>query len=143
MSIEPVSALRNDAIAAVRTQTLASRAPAFEPSAHEDPSELKAKFTEFVAGSFFKAMLEAMRKTVGNESVMHGGRAEEVFRTQLDDTLANRMAVHGGEGFSEKLFRQFLLGQGAKLDNNNEELAVERSGAAAGVAVGGVADHTW
>lgn len=71
--------------------------------------ELEAKFTEFVAGTFFKAMLEAMRKTVGKPTIVDGGRAEEIFRSQLDDTLSTRLARNGGNGLSDKLYRQFLL----------------------------------
>lgn len=70
--------------------------------------ELRDKFNGFVAGTFFKAMLEAMRKTVGKNPLIHGGRAEEIFRGQLDNTLTERLAHSGGDGFADKLYEQFV-----------------------------------
>jgi hypothetical protein len=54
--------------------------------------ELREKFNAFVAGTFFRSMLESMRKTVGKNPLIHGGRAEEIFRSQLDNTLVERIA---------------------------------------------------
>ena len=86
--------------------------PTEVPKFQQDPTwgseELHDKFNDFVSGSFFKAMLESMRKTVGKTKLIHGGRAEEIFRSQLDNTLAERMANQSGEGFSHKLFEQFI-----------------------------------
>lgn len=142
MNIGAIAA-RADAAAAVQAQTRAPQAPAFDPR-DEGQADLKVKFTEFVAGSFFKAMLEAMRKTVANKSLMHGGRAEEVFRSQLDNTLASRMAIHGGGGFSEKLYRQFLLEQGAKRGIDDEESPPKRTDSpGSGAEPGRITDHTW
>lgn len=90
--------------------------PTFPPEPTWASPELEAKFNEFVAGTFFKAMLAAMRKTVGGDAVIHGGRAEEIFRSHLDDTLARRAATERGDGFSEKLYRQFLLNHAANRD---------------------------
>lgn len=81
---------------------------AFDPNPAWANNELREKFNSFVAGTFFKSMLEAMRKTVGKNPLIHGGRAEEIFRSQLDNTLVERIADQSGEGFSNKMFEQFL-----------------------------------
>jgi Rod binding domain-containing protein len=78
--------------------------------------ELREKFNAFVAGTFFKSMLEAMRKTVGKNPLIHGGRAEEIFRSQLDNTLVERIADQSGDGFSNKMFEQFLRQQAGRID---------------------------
>ena len=75
--------------------------------AHGSPEVLKEKFNDFVAGTFYKTMLAALRKTVNNKSLIHGGRAEEIFRSQLDQTIAERMAKSHGAGLSAKMFEQF------------------------------------
>lgn len=123
--------------------------PSEAPSFHQDPAwgneKLRDKFNDFVAGSFFKSMLESMRKTVGKSQLIHGGRAEEIFRSQLDNTLVERMADRSGGGFSEKLFEQFVLQrQGsqpleqAPSDGSRETFRREPPANA-----GAVADHTF
>lgn len=95
----------------------APTAPTFPPEPAWASPELEEKFKEFVAGTFFKAMLAAMRKTVRGDGVIHGGRAEEIFRSHLDDALARRAATERGDGFSEKLYRQFLLKHAANRED--------------------------
>ena len=123
--------------------------PSEVPKFNQDPSwgseELHTKFNDFVAGSFFKAMLESMRKTVGKTQLIHGGRAEEIFRSQLDSTLAARMANQSGEGFSNKLFEQFVLRhqqnhtlEQAPSDGSSDAFRREPPADA-----GAVADHTF
>ncbi len=64
----------------------------------------KEKFTEFVGTTFFGQMIKAMRTSVGKSAYFHGGQAEEVFRGQLDQTLAEHMTKATAEQFAEPMF---------------------------------------
>jgi len=66
--------------------------------------ELREKFTQFVGEAFFGQMMKAMRSTVGKPAYFHGGRAEEVFQGQLDQTMAEQFTKQSASKFSEPLF---------------------------------------
>ncbi len=69
---------------------------------------LHEKFTQFVGETFFGQMIKAMRSTVGKPAYFHGGRAEEVFQGQLDQTLAQHLTEVSSDRFVEVMFhRQF------------------------------------
>jgi hypothetical protein len=71
-------------------------------------AELRERFTQFVGEAFFGQMMKAMRSTVGKPAYFHGGRAEEVFQGQLDQTLAQHLTDASAERFAEPMFeRQF------------------------------------
>lgn len=69
--------------------------------------ELREKFQELVAGTFLQLLLRSLRKTVGESKLVHGGRAEEIFRSQLDQTVATELARTHGSEWTEGLFEQF------------------------------------
>jgi hypothetical protein len=70
--------------------------------------ELRERFTQFVGETFYGQMIKAMRSTVGKPAYFHGGRGEEVFRAQLDQTLAEHMTQASADRFAEPMFeRQF------------------------------------
>jgi peptidoglycan hydrolase FlgJ len=69
--------------------------------------ELKKVFNEFTAGTFYREMLEAMRKGTGKPAYFDGGQAEKIFRAQLDRQIADRLVVQHGEQFSNPLFENF------------------------------------
>jgi hypothetical protein len=75
----------------------------------EEPSELQETFQQFVGETFFGHLLSAMRKSVRQPAYFHGGRAEDVFQAQLDQTLSERMAQSTAESFSQPLFDLFTL----------------------------------
>jgi len=80
----------------------------FEMPEFGSTDELKEKFTQFVGETFFGQMIKAMRSTVGKPAYFHGGQAEEMFRGQLDQQLAEHMTEVSAERFAEPLFaRQF------------------------------------
>jgi hypothetical protein len=61
-----------------------------------------------VGEAFFGQMMKAMRSTVGKPAYFHGGRAEEVFQGQLDQTMAENLTKTSAAKFSEPMFnRQF------------------------------------
>lgn len=86
-------------------------APKLDMPANGKIEEQRQKFQEFVAGTFFQQMLKAMRETVPEGEFMHGGRAEEMFRNQLDATLAKEFATERGGPFADEMFERFISGQ--------------------------------
>lgn len=70
--------------------------------------ELHEKFTQFVGETFYGQMFKAMRSTVGKPAYFYGGRAEEVFQGQLDQTMAQTLTKSTADKFAEPMFaRQF------------------------------------
>src|SRR4051812_29334725 len=74
-----------------------------------ESSELRKKFDSFVGESFYGQMLHEMRKTVGKSAYFNGGRGEEVFRGQLDQVIATKLAESNAKDFTGPMFRLFSL----------------------------------
>jgi peptidoglycan hydrolase FlgJ len=79
------------------------------PSLQGPPSELREAFDQFVGEAFFGQLLGAMRKTVGKPAYFYGGRAEEIFQGQLDQTLAEEMTKASADTFTGPMFELFNL----------------------------------
>ena len=69
--------------------------------------QLKEKFQEFVAGTFYAQMLKALHKTHGKPAYFHGGQAEEIFQGQMDQQVATELSKSHGAAFSDPLFATF------------------------------------
>ena len=50
--------------------------------------------------------MKAMRSTQEKPAYFHGGRAEEVFQGQLDQTLAQSMTAASADTIADPMFRQ-------------------------------------
>jgi len=74
-----------------------------------DEKRLRETFEQFAGEVFFGQLLKAMRKTVGKPAYFYGGRAEEVFRGQLDMVLAEKLAHRSGEQLAGPMFELFGL----------------------------------
>ena len=57
-------------------------------------------------------MLGAMRKTPGKPAYFDGGQAEEVFRGQLDQIMAQKLSKANGNQLSGSMFDLFNLQRG-------------------------------
>ncbi len=68
--------------------------------------ETRDTFRQFVGESFFGQMLKAMRSTLDKPAYFHGGQAEEVFRGQLDQVLAEKMTEASADTIADPMFRQ-------------------------------------
>jgi len=68
--------------------------------------QLKDAYTDFVGKTFFGQMMKAMRSTVGKPAYFHGGQGEEVFRSQLDQQMADHMSEASADQITEPMFRQ-------------------------------------
>ena len=51
-------------------------------------------------------MLKSMRSTQDKPAYFHGGQAEEIFRGQLDQTLAQEMTKTSADKLADPMFRQ-------------------------------------
>jgi len=69
--------------------------------------EVREKFQDFVAGTFFKQMLKALRSTQDQPAYLHGGQAEQVFQAQMDEQIAEQLAREHGGAIAGPLFNVF------------------------------------
>lgn len=73
--------------------------------------ELREAFSNFVGQTFYSQLLGSLRKTVDKPAYFHGGRAEEIFQGQLDQTLAEDMTKATADQFVGPMYELFLLGR--------------------------------
>ena len=75
------------------------------PAELEGSDELKAAFNDFVGQTFYGQM----RKSVGKVPYFDGGQTEEIFRSQLDQVLAEKLTNASADSFSGPMFELFQL----------------------------------
>jgi Rod binding domain-containing protein len=100
----------------VASLTSAASQSATPPAAIGDPAktpqnvaqavEVRDTFRDFVGETLFRQMLKSMRSTVNKPAYFHGGQAEEIFTSQLDEILAEQMAQTDGASFADRMFQQ-------------------------------------
>ncbi len=83
-------------------------APAATTAMAQASPELKETFQKTVAGLIFGQMLKSMRESVGKPAYIHGGQAEDLFQSQLDQVIVDRLAEESGGPFVGDLYDQFL-----------------------------------
>ncbi len=86
----------------------------------QDAQKVQKTFRTFVGEAFFGQMLKAMRSTQGKPAYFHGGRAEEVFRGQLDQALAEVMTEASADTIADPMFRQQFPRQAALLEGDSQ-----------------------
>ena len=67
--------------------------------------ELHKAFTDFAGQTFFGVLLKQMRATVGKPAYMHGGMGEDVFQSQLDQVLVERISETSASTFTDPMFQ--------------------------------------
>ncbi len=85
-------------------------------SAAAPEGQLREKFDQFVGESMFGQMLKSMRESLGKPAYFHGGRAEEVFQSQLDQLLVEKISDASAEQISEPMFELFTANMGNRHD---------------------------
>jgi hypothetical protein len=70
---------------------------------------LRQAFDAFVGQTFYGTLLKSMRQTVGKPAYFHGGRAEEIFQGQLDQTLVEEVSQASAERLTGPMFELFML----------------------------------
>ena len=68
---------------------------------------LQQAFQDFFAGTFYKQMFQSLRKMHSKPAYFHGGRAEEIFQSQMDQQVAENLAREQGGSFSDAMFSVF------------------------------------
>ena len=68
---------------------------------------LRQAFQDFFAGTFYKQMFQSLRKMHSKPAYFHGGRAEEMFQSQMDQQVAENLARDQGSSFSDPMFSVF------------------------------------
>ena len=71
--------------------------------------ELKQAFQDFVGQTLFSQMIKAARSSQQPSAYFDGGRAEEIFRGQLDQVLAEKMSDASGDKIAEPMYELFML----------------------------------
>lgn len=71
---------------------------------------LPEAFDQFVGDTFIRQMLKSLRSTTGKPAYFHGGQAEEMFQSQLDELLITDMVKATKDSFSADLFKQQFPG---------------------------------
>jgi len=96
----------------------------------ENARQVRDAFTSFVGQTFFSQMIGAMRTSVGKPAYFHGGQAEEIFRGQLDQQLAEKMAETTRARFGGPMFaHQFpQLAQKLATDETTATPRIDASG---------------
>ncbi|GFO70863.1 hypothetical protein GMLC_44420 [Geomonas limicola] len=77
----------------------------------DDPAKVKKVAQEFEA-MFVGMMLKSMRETVGQDKLTGGGRAEETFRSMLDQEYATEATKSGGIGLAKLLEKELTKNGG-------------------------------
>lgn len=75
-------------------------------------TSLRAAFDQTVGGLFYSELIKSLRKTVGEPAYLHGGQAEKMFQSQLDQQLVEQLASRGAS-FTGPLYDRFLAGRTA------------------------------
>lgn len=71
-----------------------------------DAQRVHDAFSSFIGETFYGQMMKSMRSTLEEPAYFHGGRAEEMFQSQLDQQLAQEWSSQSGDRFAEPMFEQ-------------------------------------
>ena len=83
--------------------------------------EVQKAYRDFVGKTFFGQMLKSMRETVGEPAYFSGGQAEKVFRSQLDQQLADNMAHASASQIADPMFRREFPREARLIDDAAKE----------------------
>jgi len=72
----------------------------------DDNKELRDAVAMMFGQVFFGQMMKSMRSTLEGPAYIHGGSAEEIFQSQLDQVIGERMANAQGGQMSESIYNQ-------------------------------------
>ena len=86
----------------------------------ERAQEIREAYRNFVGKTFFGQLLKSMRQSVGKPAYFHGGRAEEVFRSQLDQSLADHMSEASAQVLADPMFAQQFPSEARLLAEENK-----------------------
>lgn len=73
-----------------------------------DTPELREAFTDFVGQTFFGELVKQMRATVHKSEFFHGGMGEDIFQTQLDQIMVERMSKTSAKSLSDPMYELLM-----------------------------------
>ncbi|MDR2441882.1 MAG: rod-binding protein [Planctomycetaceae bacterium] len=76
-----------------------------ETSESENEKRFREVLHQFVGQTLFGQMLKSMRATQEKNPYFHGGRAEEIFQSQLDMVLTDKMTQATSKTLSEPMYK--------------------------------------
>ncbi|MDR2754524.1 MAG: rod-binding protein [Planctomycetaceae bacterium] len=76
-----------------------------ETSESDDEKRFREVLHQFVGQTLFGQMLKSMRATQEKNPYFHGGRAEEIFQSQLDMVLTDKMTQATSKTLSEPMYK--------------------------------------
>ena len=85
-------------------------APNASQSKNDD--EFRRVFHQFVGTTLYGQMLKSMRATQEKNPYFHGGRAEEIFQSQLDEKLVDKLSEAGSRTVSDPMFKLMTINRG-------------------------------
>ena len=109
-----------------------------KPAPTDRQLQLEETFQDFVAGTFYKQMLKSLRKTHGQPAYFHGGQAEEIFQSQLDQQVAENLARNHGAAFADPMFQAFSRQVAAKHGDSKSSQVLSPPASSGITSVAGV-----
>jgi len=73
-----------------------------------DTPELKKAFTDFAGQTFFGELVKQMRATLHKPAFFHGGMGEDIFQTQLDQIMVERMSETNAKSFTDPMYELLM-----------------------------------
>lgn len=98
-----------NAISSMTSNPLSTSQIVASQKTEKGPGDTTAReaFQDFVAGTFYQQILKALRSTQEKPAYFHGGQAEEMFQSQLDQQVAEDLAKTNGGTFADQLYQSF------------------------------------
>src|SRR6187431_2755004 len=85
-----------------------AKPPAAAHRGGHDTPELKKAFNDFVGQTFFGELLKQMRATLDKPAFFHGGMGEDIFQSQLDQVLVEKMTESSVKTFSDPMYQLLM-----------------------------------
>ncbi len=82
---------------------------AYRAKETKNDDELRSTFQTFVGQTMFSQMIASMRSTQEEPAYFHGGQAERIFQSQLDQVLSEEITKSSAAQISDPMFKLFQL----------------------------------
>ena len=93
---------------AIQSLINSPKPPAAARRGGHDTPELKKAFNDFVGQTFFGELLKQMRATLDKPAFFHGGMGEDIFQSQLDQVLVEKMTESSAKSFSDPMYQLLM-----------------------------------
>src|SRR6476469_6818728 len=107
MSISATNLVGSDPRVTGLSQPIAPPAAAKSRNGRDTP-ELREAFTDFVGQTFFGELVKQMRATLHKPAFFHGGMGEDIFQTQLDQIMVERMSETSAKSFTDPMYELLM-----------------------------------